>query len=105
MATRFVLRLAVASVLYHGTAWSNWANIVAEGLTPRARHAVHLSTDIETATRVGARHGRPLIHLVDAAKMHADGYALMYSENGVWLTQFVPVACLSKWTLDECGRC
>ena len=45
------------AILYHGTAWSNWASITVEGLTPRTRNAVHLSTDIDTATRVGARQG------------------------------------------------
>ncbi|WP_429452614.1 RNA 2'-phosphotransferase [Paraburkholderia sp. 40] len=62
------------AVLYHGTAWSNWTNIAVEGLTAQTRHAVHLSTDVATATRVGARHGQPLILVVDAGQMHADGY-------------------------------
>lgn len=89
------------AVLYHGTAWSNWARIAIEGLTPQTRHAVHLSLDIDTATRVGARHGRPMVLVVDAAKMYADGYTFSRSDNGVWLTQVVPVAYLSKWTPDE----
>jgi putative RNA 2'-phosphotransferase len=90
------------AILYHGTAWSNWANISKEGLTPRTRHAVHLSTDVDTATRVGARHGPPLVLVVAAAQMYADGYTFSRSDNGVWLTRVVPVAYLSKWT-DERG--
>ncbi|WP_244744741.1 RNA 2'-phosphotransferase [Paraburkholderia terricola] len=90
------------AILYHGTAWSNWANISKEGLTPRTRHAVHLSTDVDTATRVGARHGPPLVLVVAAAQMYADGYTFFRSDNGVWLTPVVPVAYLSKWT-DERG--
>ena len=84
-------------VLYHSTAWSNWTSIAVEGLTPRARHAVHLSTDVDTATRVGARHGRPLLLVVDAARMHADGYAFSRSDNGVWLTVSVPAAYLAQF--------
>ncbi|QQC63182.1 RNA 2'-phosphotransferase [Paraburkholderia ginsengisoli] len=91
------------AVLYHGTAWSNWESIAADGLTPRTRHAVHLSTDVNTATRVGARHGQPLVLVVDAAQMHADGYSFARSDNGVWLTPAVPTAYLSKWTSDERG--
>lgn len=91
------------AVLYHGTAWSNWACIAIEGLTPQTRHAVHLSLDIDTATRVGARHGRPMVLVVDAAKMYADGYTFSRSDNGVWLTQVVPVAYLSKCTPNERG--
>ncbi|WP_309585587.1 RNA 2'-phosphotransferase [Paraburkholderia phenoliruptrix] len=83
------------AVLYHGTAWSNWTSIAVEGLTPRTRHAVHLSTDVDTATRVGARHGPPLVLVVDAAQMHSDGYAFTRSDNGVWLTELVPAAYLA----------
>ncbi|MGF6876869.1 RNA 2'-phosphotransferase [Paraburkholderia sp. MM5477-R1] len=89
------------AVLYHGTAWSNWESIAADGLTPQTRHAVHLSTDVDMATRVGARHGQPLVLVVDAAQMHVDGYAFSRSDNGVWLTPAVPAAYLSKWTDDR----
>lgn len=41
--------------LYHGTVARNLDAIRAEGLRPMDRHAVHLSADRETATRVGAR--------------------------------------------------
>ncbi|CAD6538906.1 RNA 2'-phosphotransferase [Paraburkholderia metrosideri] len=84
------------AVLYHGTAWSNWKSIAVEGLTAQTRHAVHLSTDAETATRVGARHGQPLVLVVDAARMHADGYAFSRSDNGVWLVEEVPAAYLAQ---------
>ncbi|MFM0543712.1 RNA 2'-phosphotransferase [Paraburkholderia strydomiana] len=84
------------TVLYHGTAWSNWESIAADGLTPQTRHAVHLSTDGNTATRVGARHGQPLVLVVDAARMRADGYAFSRSNNGVWLSELVPAAYFAQ---------
>ncbi|WP_309296259.1 RNA 2'-phosphotransferase [Caballeronia novacaledonica] len=91
------------TVLYHGTAWSNWASISTAGLTPQSRHAVHLSTDADTATRVGARHGRPLVLVVDAARMHADGYTFSLSNNGVWLTKAVPAIYLAQLLQREHG--
>lgn len=74
------------AVLYHGTASRFLKAILASGLRPGARHHVHLSADIATATRVGARHGFPAVLAVDAARMRADGIVFYLSDNGVWLT-------------------
>ncbi|GGT67875.1 RNA 2'-phosphotransferase [Streptomyces lateritius] len=76
--------------LYHGTVAAHLDGIRAEGLRPMARHHVHLSPDRETATRVGARRGRPVVLAVDAAAMHRAGHAFHVSANGVWLTDAVP---------------
>ncbi|MFC3573425.1 RNA 2'-phosphotransferase [Streptomyces yaanensis] len=78
------------SYLYHGTVARNLDAIRAEGLRPMNRHDVHLSKDRETATRVGARRGRPVVLTVDAAAMHRDGHIFHVSANGVWLTKAVP---------------
>ncbi|MFD7287829.1 RNA 2'-phosphotransferase [Streptomyces sp. NPDC059863] len=76
--------------LYHGTVARNLDAIRAEGLRPMDRHHVHLSPDRETATRVGARRGRPVVLPVDAGAMHRDGLVFHVSANGVWLTDSVP---------------
>lgn len=76
--------------LYHGTVARNLDAIRAEGLKPMNRHDVHLSPDRETATRVGARRGRPVVLSVDAAAMDSDGHVFHVSANGVWLTEAVP---------------
>ncbi|MEU6365060.1 RNA 2'-phosphotransferase [Streptomyces sp. NPDC046931] len=76
--------------LYHGTVARHLDAILAEGLKPMSRHDVHLSPDRETATRVGARRGRPVVLTVDAAAMHRDGHVFHVSANGVWLTKAVP---------------
>jgi len=76
--------------LYHGTVARSLDAIRAEGLRPMNRHDVHLSPDRETATRVGARRGRPVVLSVDAEAMHRDGHVFHVSANGVWLTQSVP---------------
>jgi putative RNA 2'-phosphotransferase len=82
-------------VLYHGTVDRFLASILAEGLKKGKRHHVHLSADVETARRVGARRGKPVILQVAAGAMHAEGYAFFVSANGVWLTDAVPAAHLT----------
>jgi putative RNA 2'-phosphotransferase len=76
--------------LYHGTADRNLDAILRNGLLKMARHHVHLSADTATAHKVGARHGKPLILVVDAAKMRAAGMIFFRSVNGVWLVEHVP---------------
>lgn len=78
------------AMLYHGTATRFLDSILEKGLVPGSRRHVHLSVDIETATKVGARHGKPAILTVDAAAMHRAGHVFFVSANGVWLTDAVP---------------
>jgi len=81
-------------VLFHGTVAQYLDDIMRDGLRPMSRHDVHLSPDRETARRVGARRGRPLILTVDAKAMHADGHEFRLSANGVWLARHVPARYL-----------
>lgn len=81
-------------VLYHGTARRNLASIRTEGLLRRRRHRVHLSPNAATARRVGQRHGPPVVLVVAATTMHADGHVFYRTDNGVWLTEAVPPAYL-----------
>jgi putative RNA 2'-phosphotransferase len=78
------------AVLYHGTGAQSVKPIMELGLLPMARHHVHLSMDVETALKVGARHGKPTVLVVDAAQMHEQGTMFFRSDNGVWLTAEVP---------------
>jgi putative RNA 2'-phosphotransferase len=82
--------------LYHGTVERFLPSILKDGLVRGKRHHVHLSKDVETATRVGARRGRPVILKVDAGQMHRDGHKFLLFANGVWLTDAVPPAYLTK---------
>jgi putative RNA 2'-phosphotransferase len=82
------------TVLYHGTATRFMGLIEKEGLKKMTRQHVHLSATQETAQKVGARHGKPIIYTVDAAKMHQDGFTFFLSENGVWLVDSVPMEYL-----------
>jgi len=81
-------------VLFHGTVQRFLPAILADGLRPGNRHAVHLSPDVETATAVGGRRGRPVVLRVDAAAMAVDGHLFTLSANGVWLTDAVPARYL-----------
>ena len=84
------------AVLYHGTGEKYVSSIDQEGLISKSRLYVHLSSDVETAKKVGSRHGRPVIYIVDCAAMAADGYKFYLSANNVWLMKEVPVKYLNK---------
>jgi putative RNA 2'-phosphotransferase len=83
-------------VLYHGTVERFLPSILADGLDKGKRHHVHLSKDRETARKVGARRGRPVLLEVDAPGMHHEGHKFFLSTNGVWLTDSVPPRYLSR---------
>ncbi len=83
------------ATLFHGTAAKSVAAIMAEGLKPGRRQQVHLSLDVDTATKVGMRHGKPVVLTVDAFGMHQSGYQFFLADNGVWLTDLVPPQFLS----------
>ena len=76
--------------LYHGTATRFLDSIFEKGLIKGKRQHVHLSSDIETATKVGKRHGKLAILIVQSGKMHEAGLEFYLSKNGVWLTDHIP---------------
>ena len=77
-------------MLWHGTGIKYVKRIDTEGLVPKSRLYVHLSSDPNTAIEVGKRHGAPAIYCIDALRMYNDGYKFYKSKNGVWLTKHVP---------------
>ncbi|HEY0192158.1 MAG TPA: RNA 2'-phosphotransferase [Kofleriaceae bacterium] len=79
-------------LLYHGTVADALDGIRATGLEKRARHHVHLSVERGTATKVGSRRGEPVILTIRAGELARTGHAFYVSENGVWLTDFVPAS-------------
>ncbi len=81
-------------VLFHGTATRFLDSIRTHGLRPGGRQHVHLSADESTATKVGQRHGKPVVLRVRAGAMWAVGHAFFLSANGVWLTDCVPTEFL-----------
>jgi putative RNA 2'-phosphotransferase len=88
-------------ILFHGTARSTIWLIQRDGIRPMQRQYVHLSPDPETAEKVGKRHGDPYVIMVKAAEMADDGMSFYRSENGVWLTDWVPVEYLCFETMED----
>lgn len=76
--------------LWHGTGMKYVESIKQDGLIPKSRLYVHLSTDYETAVNVGSRHGQPYVFKIDAKSMSEDGIKFYKSVNGVWMTECVP---------------
>lgn len=91
------------AVLFHGTTAHALPAILAEGLTPRGRHHVHLSADVATARAVGSRRGTPVVLTVDVASMHGAGAVFYRADNGVWLTAHVPAGHLLQRAPDQLG--
>jgi putative RNA 2'-phosphotransferase len=83
-------------ILFHGTVERFLVPIMAEGLKKGKRHHVHLSKEVDTARKVGARRGKPVILRVDSARMQSQGYKFFVSVNGVWLTDAVPAGFLTR---------
>lgn len=77
------------AVLFHGTATQHVKSILEHGLKPMNRHAVHLSSEKQTAISVGSRHGEVVLLQINASAMHQAGITFELSANGVWLTEFV----------------
>lgn len=83
--------LTPPTILYHGTAKDTILLIKkSSGIKSMSRTHVHLSKDIETAFKVGKRHGHACVLIIDTERMYQDGYEFLQSENSVWLTKFVP---------------
>jgi putative RNA 2'-phosphotransferase len=81
--------------LFHGTVERFLPAILVEGLKKGKRHHVHLSKDVDTARKVGARRGKAVILRVDAGRMHGEGYKFYVSANGVWLADAVPAGFIA----------
>ena len=86
-------------ILYHGTGEKYVASIDVQGLIPKSRLYVHLSGDMDTARKVGHRHGKAVIYSVKSGEMFRDGIVFYRSVNGVWLTKIVPVKYLERGNL------
>ncbi|PQJ79023.1 RNA 2'-phosphotransferase [Polaribacter porphyrae] len=77
--------------LFHGTVERFIGLIKSNGLQKMKRQHVHLSANKGTAIKVGSRRGKPIILTIKALEMQRKGYKFYKSENGVWLTDEVPV--------------
>ncbi len=88
-------------LLYHGTVDKFIEAIKEKGLLKMSRHHVHLSEELDTASAVGARRGKPIILTVRAGEMYSDGIQFFQSDNQVWLTDHVPAKYLEFKEVKE----
>jgi putative RNA 2'-phosphotransferase len=86
--------------LYHGTATRSLDSIWRDGLKRMNRQYVHLSADLETAIKVGTRHGKPAVLKIRAQEMHEQGHEFWISKNGVWLVKAVPLKYFSHESIE-----
>ncbi len=82
--------------LFHGIGAKYVDSICKTGIKKKNRHHIHLSKDLETALLVGQRHGKPVIFEILTEEMTNEGFKFYESENGVWLTDEVPVRFIRK---------
>lgn len=82
-------------ILYHGTTYESYQLITKSGgLNKMRRLHVHLTDKENVAYSVGKRYSKrnePIILEINSAAMYTDGYKFYLSENGVWLTESVPM--------------
>jgi putative RNA 2'-phosphotransferase len=80
-------------VLYHGTSPEKAQIILRDGLKSMSRQHVHLSSDQQTAQKVGLRHSpKPVILEINAADAHRAGVAFYVGNEDVWLSEAIPPA-------------
>ena len=85
--------------LWHGTGEKYVSSIDKQGLIPKTRLYVHLSSNEKTAINVGKRHGKPVLYKIKSREMWQKGFEFFLSKNGVWLTKKVPIIFLIKESL------
>lgn len=83
-------------ILFHGTGEKFVQSILDTGLEKRNRQYVHLTIDFDTAVKVGQRHGKPFVFKVLAEQMYNEKFQFFISDNGVWLTDYVPIKYLKQ---------
>ncbi len=77
-------------ILYHGTARRFIDAIMKDGLQPKGRQYVHLSSDTGTATQVGKRRdGKPALLKIHARKAWDEGVKFYHANETIWLADYV----------------
>lgn len=93
---RIELPAADIEVLYHGTTKRAGDHILKEGLKPKRRQKVHLSSTPETAVEVGKRRCKhPVILRIDAQKALKDGILIERASEQVYVADFIPPKYIS----------
>ena len=82
--------------IFHGTSVENAKAILESGsIKPMTRDLVHFSLDINTAIKVGSRHGKPVVFKIDLTQARSDGIVFYKPTNNVVLCKELPAKYLS----------
>ncbi len=82
-------RVILDGVLYHGTSRNRLPGIMEKGLLPMKRRYVHLTSSLEEAWRRAKSRGRPVVLVVDAARLSRE-VGLYRAGRLVYLARRVP---------------
>jgi len=89
-------------VLFHGTRPDNVGKILQQGLVPKGRQYVHLSTTAEWASRVGSRHtNRPAVLRIDVASALKQGVRMWPAGPATVLSTRVPPVCIQELMVHD----
>jgi putative RNA 2'-phosphotransferase len=77
-------------ILLHGTSEDAVSGIRRHGIRPMRRQYVHLTTNLDLATRVGSRHGKSRVLEVNALRAAESGVAFYRANASFWLADLVP---------------
>ena len=84
-------------ILYHGTSKELYKLILETGyIKSMSRTKLHLSESEEKAKIIGARHGVPVVLKIDCDAMERDGFKFFKSEDGVYLSDDIPIKYILK---------
>lgn len=79
------------NVLYHGTSNESAKIILKQGIKPQKRQYVHVSTDIDSARKVGVRKAqKPVVLRIDSQKASKEGIKFYAGNKNTWLANQIP---------------
>ena len=78
------------NILYHGTNFNAYQQILKEGIKSMKRQFVHLSSDVETANMVALRTTKkPIILKINALQAYEDGIVFYYANDNTYLCEYL----------------
>lgn len=82
--------------LYHGTPRKSQESIERSGLLPMKRRFVHLSKNVDDASKIGKRYDTdPVAYRISARAAHMDGVEFFLAGD-VYLSKFIPARYLQR---------
>lgn len=94
---QYTVNKNIPDILYHGTSIENYKKILeTQEIKKMNRTKVHLSDNLEKAKKVGSRHGKVIVLVIDSKKMIQDGFQISLSKDEVYLSENIPIKYILK---------